>query len=65
MPFYHSFTLFASNFKKINNKRVKAIKLDPPYEKNGNGTPMVGKIPISMDTFTKKCINKMAATQYP
>ena len=65
MPCYHSLTLLASNFKKMNSKNVNAIKLDPPYEKNGNGTPIVGKIPISIDTFTKKCINKMAATQYP
>lgn len=62
---YHSFTLFASNFRKINNNKVKAIKLDPPYEKKGNGTPMVGKIPINMEMLTKKCMNKMAATQYP
>lgn len=60
---YHSFTLLASNFKKIKRSRVKAIKLEPPYEKKGNGTPIVGKIPISMETFTAKCVNKMAATQ--
>lgn len=42
---------------------VKAIKLEPPYEKNGNGTPIVGNIPISMAIFTKKCMNKNPATE--
>nr|WP_185964775.1 hypothetical protein [Flavobacterium franklandianum] len=40
---YHSFTLLASIFIKIKSKIVKPQSPEPPYEKKGNGTPMVGK----------------------
>ena len=51
---YHSFTLLASIFKKINSNIVNPQSPDPPYEKKGKGTPMVGKIPMTMAIFTKK-----------
>ena len=54
MYIYHSLTLLASIFKKINNKMVNPQSPEPPYEKNGNGTPIVGKIPTTMAIFTKK-----------
>lgn len=44
---------------------VKAHKLEPPYEKKGSGTPIVGNSLISIAMFTKKCVNKYVATQYP
>lgn len=44
---------------------VKPQSPEPPYEKNGSGTPIVGNIPSTMAIFTKKCINRTAATQYP
>ncbi len=42
---------------------VKAHKLDPPYEKKGSGTPIVGNNFINIAIFTKKCVNKYVATQ--
>lgn len=42
---------------------VKPHKPEPPYEKKGNGTPMVGNTPTTMAILTKKCMNKIAATQ--
>jgi len=51
---YHSFTLLASNLIKINSIIVNAHKLEPPYEKKGKGTPMVGNNLISIAIFTKK-----------
>jgi hypothetical protein len=55
---YHSFTLLASNLMKIKSKIVNAHKLEPPYEKKGSGTPIVGNNLINMAIFTKKCVNK-------
>lgn len=55
---YHSFTLLASNLMKIKSKIVNDHKLEPPYEKKGSGTPIVGKSLISIAIFTKKCVNK-------
>jgi hypothetical protein len=52
----------ASILRKINNKIVKPQRPEPPYEKNGKGTPMVGNIPATMAMFIKKWINKMPAT---
>ena len=60
---YHSFTLLASIFKKINSKIVNPHKPDPPYEKKGKGTPIVGKIPTTIAILTKKWMNKIPATQ--
>ena len=37
---------------------VNAHKLEPPYEKKGRGTPIVGNNLISMAIFTKKCVNR-------
>lgn len=51
---YHSFTLLASNLRNIKSKIVNAHKLEPPYEKNGSGTPMVGNNLINIVMFTKK-----------
>ena len=51
---YHSFTLLASIFKKINSKIVKPQRPEPPYEKKGSGTPTVGNTPITIAIFTKK-----------
>jgi hypothetical protein len=51
---YHSLTLFASNLIKMKSKMVNAHKLDPPYEKKGSGTPIVGNNFINMAIFTKK-----------
>jgi hypothetical protein len=48
---------------KINSKMVKPQSPEPPYEKKGNGTPIVGKIPKTIAMFTKKWMNKIAATQ--
>jgi len=59
---YHSFTLLASIFIKIKSKIVKPQSPEPPYEKKGNGTPMVGKTPKTIAIFTKEWMNKMAAT---
>ena len=42
---------------------VKPQSPEPPYEKKGNGTPMVGKTPKTIAIFTKKWRNKTAATQ--
>jgi hypothetical protein len=47
----------------MNSKIVNPHSPEPPYEKNGKGTPIVGKIPATIAIFTKKCINKIAATQ--
>ena len=42
---------------------VKPHSPDPPYEKKGNGTPIVGKIPNTIAILTKKWMNKILATQ--
>ena len=47
----------------MKSKMVNAHKLDPPYEKKGSGTPIVGNNLINMAIFTKKCVNKYVATQ--
>ena len=60
---YHSLILLASSLRKINNKTVNAIKLDPPYEKNGRGTPMVGNSPISIVILKAKWMNRKQITQ--
>jgi hypothetical protein len=52
----------ASNFKKINKSIENAQRLEPPYDKKGNGTPMVGNSFISIKIFTAKCVNKIEAT---
>jgi hypothetical protein len=44
---------------------VKPQSPEPPYEKKGRGTPIVGNIPITIAIFTKKCIKRIPATQYP
>ena len=62
---YHSFTLLASSFINTNSKTVNDHKLEPPYEKKGNGTPMVGNNFISIVMFTKKWVKRIVATQYP
>jgi len=46
------------------NKRIlKAKRLEPPYEKKGKGTPIVGNSLMSIVIFTKKCANRKVATQ--
>lgn len=60
---YHSFTLLASIFTKINISIVKARSPDPPYENKGKGTPMVGNNPKTIAVLTKKWTNKIAPTQ--
>ena len=42
---------------------VKPQSPEPPYEKKGTGTPIVGKIPATIAIFTKKWINNIPATQ--
>lgn len=42
---------------------VNAHKLEPPYEKKGSGTPIVGNKRINIAIFTKKWVNKYVATQ--
>jgi len=42
---------------------LKAKRLEPPYEKKGSGTPIVGKSRISIEIFTIKWANKNVATQ--
>jgi hypothetical protein len=49
----------------MNSKIVNAHKLEPPYERKGSGTPIVGKIPTTIDMFTAKWVNKTEATPYP
>ncbi len=56
--------MLASIFRKIKSNMVKPQSPEPPYEKNGSGTPMVGNIPATMAILTKKCINRTEATQY-
>ena len=60
---YHSLILLASSFKKIKSKIENPQSPEPPYEKKGSGTPMVGKTPTTIAMFTKKCINSMPATE--
>jgi hypothetical protein len=55
--------LLASIFKNINNRIVKPH--NPELHKRKKVTPIVGKIPITIAMFTKKCVNKIPATQYP
>ena len=49
----------------MKSKMEKDHKLEPPYEKKGSGTPIVGNNFISIEMFTKKCVNRIVATQYP
>lgn len=44
---------------------VNPHRPEPPYEKKGRGTPIVGNIPVTIAMFTKKWMNNMAAVQYP
>lgn len=37
---------------------VNDHKLEPPYEKKGSGTPMVGNNLTNIPVFTAKCMNK-------
>ena len=47
----------------MKNKIVNPHSPEPQYEKKGNGTPMVGKTPITIAIFTKKWVNRIPATQ--
>jgi hypothetical protein len=52
----------ASIFRNINSKIVNPHKPDPMGKKNGSGTPIVGKTPITIAMFTKKWVNKIPTT---
>jgi hypothetical protein len=60
--FYHSFTLLASIFRKINNKIVNP-KVQILRRRRKVMDSIVGKTPTTIAIFTKKCVNNIPATQ--